>query len=662
MQDRRLRSAVFLTYQFDPGFFEQEVLPVFLDVPLSHAAAIRLVQIEDALRALPGQIAVYYDANGLVLSDMGPAKLDVRRVPVQHRTGIFHPKNVLLLVESETPNDDGHRAQALIIASLSANLTRSGWWENVEVCHVEEVGEGDKTLLKHSLVAFLRVLRRKAPADSEHVALSEILTFLGDTSQRLQKSAFGQLHTHFFAGREPLVDFLAQAAGSILQDTFLEIISPYFDDAPTCQPLQALIERFQPKEVRVFLPRSSAGEGLCRREIYQAIRALPRVRWSHLPMELLRLGRSADAGQRFVHAKLYRFFTQRPKREVLFVGSANLTRAAHQAGGNVETGFLVDRIPLRRPDFWLSPDEQPPAGFRVGTEDDATTASGGTPLNLRYHWDQSVAEVFWDASRASPPLRLEARSVAVGALPPLPPRVWIPLAADVAQCIAALLQETSLFLVYGDGDTPARLLVQEEGMSHKPSLLLHLSAVEILRYWSLLTPEQRMVFLEVHAPAVALLGQGADLVTRGRVSLESDTLFDRFAGFFHAFGCLERAVRLVLKSGQVKEAHYRLFGKKYDSLGSLLDRVVSEDGSWDDIDRYVVVLCARQLCREMQRDYQDFWAAHLPDAQALEEHFAAAATIRQRLVEHAPADLQDFLTWFDPWFLRRATPVEETEA
>ena len=54
MKGRRLRSAVFLTYQFDPGFFEQEVLPVLLDVPLSHAAAIRLVQLEDALRRVAG--------------------------------------------------------------------------------------------------------------------------------------------------------------------------------------------------------------------------------------------------------------------------------------------------------------------------------------------------------------------------------------------------------------------------------------------------------------------------------------------------------------------------------------------------------------------------------------------------------------------------------
>lgn len=37
LSGRRLVSGVFLTYRFDPGFFEQEVLPVFFDVSFSHA-------------------------------------------------------------------------------------------------------------------------------------------------------------------------------------------------------------------------------------------------------------------------------------------------------------------------------------------------------------------------------------------------------------------------------------------------------------------------------------------------------------------------------------------------------------------------------------------------------------------------------------------------
>ncbi len=661
MKDRRLRAAVFVTYEFDPGFFEQEILPVLIDIPLSHAAVIRLVQLEDALRSISGQIAVYYDANGLVTGDAGSAKLDIRRIPVQHRTGIFHAKNVLLLVEAEKGDEEGHRAQTLIVASLSANLTRAGWWENVEVCHIEEIPEGDKTRLKDDLVGFLESLRRKTTADDAPFALREIVAFLKDAESRFQKSLSGQLYTHFYAGREPLADFLEQTAGDLLHGTYLEIVSPYFDDAVECNPLKTFIERFQPKEIRVFLPRSASGEALCRREIYESVGTLG-AKWGRLPKDVLRLGRSDDAGERFVHAKIYRFFTQNPKREVWFVGSANLTSAAHQAGGNAETGFLVDLVPSRKPEFWLSTDDRRPTEFQTRKEDEPSAASGGTCLNLRYHWDRSLAEVFWDGSNESPELRLEARGIEIATLPSLPSRTWTGLDSEATKRIADLLVETSLFWVHGGGDPPGLLLVQEEGMSHKPSLLMRLSTADILRYWSLLTAEQRTVFLETRASDVALAGQGADLVTRARIVPEADTLFDRFAGFFHAFGCLERAVRDALEKKREKEVGYRLFGKKYDSLGSLLDRVSSDISSGDDVDRYVIVLCARQLCHEIARAYPDYWSEHAPDINALEERFKNLGSIRQRIVERSPDNMGEFLEWFDRWFLRRAAPVEETGA
>src|ERR1700730_9723408 len=151
LRGRRLVAAVFLTFRFDPEFFEQEILPVFLDVPLSHAAAIKLVQLEDALRSVPHGVVVYYDQNGLV-PEAGPARLDVKRIAVRHRTGIFHPKNVLALVESGEPDQDGHRAKSLIVACLSANLTRAGWWENLEVCHTEEIAEGAFTRVREDLI------------------------------------------------------------------------------------------------------------------------------------------------------------------------------------------------------------------------------------------------------------------------------------------------------------------------------------------------------------------------------------------------------------------------------------------------------------------------------------------------------------------------------
>ena len=659
MKGRRLLSAVFLTYQFDPGFFEQELLPVLFDVPLSHAVPIRLVQLEDAIRELGGEIAVYYDSNGLVAGDAGSAYLDVRRLPVQHRTGIFHPKNVFLLTEPEEKNGEGVNTQTLIIASLSANLTRSGWWENVEVCHVEEITEGDKTRLKDDLASFLERLRRKASAHAEHVALREILAFLRRASRRQLKSASGRLHTHFYDGAKCIPEFLDQTAGHLIRGAYLEIISPYFDDAASCDPLEALISRFQPKEVRVFLPRSAGGEGLCRAELYDSVRALPGVQWGRFHKDFLRLGRSDDAGERFVHAKIYRFFTQNPKREICFVGSPNLTSAAHQTGGNVETGFLVDMTPPRQPEFWMSPHDRRPAEFQVRREDDASAASGGTRLNLRYHWDRAAAEVFWDSPTHPPELRIEVRGIKVCSIPPPGPRVWTELPVDAAVRIAEFLSETSIFFVHGESDTPGLLLVQEEGMSHKPSLLMSLSAADILKYWSLLTPEQRAVFIEARAPEIALTGQGADLVAVTRAVVEEETLFDRFAGYFHAFGCLERTCRSALEEGREKEVNYRLFGQKYDSLVSLLARVTSEGSGGDEVDQYVISLCARQLCHEIEREFPEYWRAHASDAKALERRFQELTAVRQRLVARSSGDMVGFLEWFDRWFMHRAVPLEE---
>lgn len=484
MQGQRLRSAAFLTFEFDPAFFEQEILPVLLDVPLSHAAPIRLLQIEGALRTLQAQVAVYYDANGL-RPQAGGAKLDVRRIPVRHRTGIFHPKNVILLVESKTEDEEGHRARALIVASLSANLTRSGWWENVEVCHVEKLEENDRSHWAAELASFLRQLMRRLPVDQDHHALEEILAFLKGVDGLRQRSSGGRLHTRFYSGREPLADFLETVAGDRLRGGSLEIVSPFFDDAADSKPLEALIQRFQPKAVRIYLPRNDKEEGRLNPALFQSVSALPNVTWGKLPSELMRLGRSEDAAQRNVHAKVYRFFTQSPKQEILFIGSANLTRAAHGKGGNVESGFLVELEPGRRPEFWLESDDRPPLRFEGACEEAGTAATGGSLLTVRHHWDSKASEVLWEGASRSPSLRLKGRGLIVAELPGIDPNQWTPLDTESSAVLAGILEETSILEVHGEAETPTLLLVQEEGMHRKPSLLLSLSTEDILRYWAL---------------------------------------------------------------------------------------------------------------------------------------------------------------------------------
>ena len=668
MQGRRLVAAVFTTYTFEPGFFEKEILPVFLDIPLSHVPSLRIIQLERKLPDVSGGVAVYYDTEGLI-ADETP-RLDFRRFPIRYlhgrrRHGVFHAKCVFLLVENREEDDMGRRPQSLLIATASANLTQSGWWSNVEACHVEEIRESDATRIKDDLIWFLRWLRDHTPqglgttAESNRKPIQSILNFLSRTEQRAYRSSGDRLFTHFYSSRQSVPDFLSEIAGDRIRGANLEIISPYFDNTDSCRPLLDLVERFEPKEVRLFLPKSDTGAALVNSGIYDSIKKLSNTAWGRLPTDIIKYGSSSGAGERFVHAKVYRFFTQKPKSETLFIGSANLTRPAHQQGMNFETGFLIDVTPERSPDWWLIKDTHRPDVFDPPdkVEEDNNVAAG-TRLQLRYHWDTGLAEAFWEGLDRSPLLRLEARSLPLGEIGPLRPETWTQVSENTAKQISEILQETAFILVFGDGPEARYLLIQEEGMEHKPSLLLRLSVADILRYWSLLTSEQRAAFIESRGQELALSGEGAELVAKFKAEEENDNLFERFAGFFHAFACLERSIREALVANNFREARYRLFGRKYDSLGTMLEKLMERDDDHDDVDRYVIILCAKQLVQETKKEFVEFASVHQDDFAGLEKLIDQGNNTRERLASKRPTDMPPFLEWFDNWFLKKARLIE----
>lgn len=662
MGNRQLVAALFTTYKFDPGFFQQHILADFFDIQLNAATAIRWQQLEDRIRDSNLHIAVYYDQNGLESVDDGGVKLDIQRLPIRMTNGaIFHTKNVFVLVEPETPDDEGNRSRALLVACLSANLTKAGWWENVEVCHIEEIHQGEKTWLKDDLLGFLRDIQRRSRNDVEQRALKDIVAFLDGTESRERRSG-ELLPTRFYYGPESVCDFLERVAGDRIRGMHLEIISPYFDGKGSSPPLQELLTRFEPRRVQVYLPRGRQNEATCNEKLYHHIESLPDVAWARLPDDLLRSGNATDAAPRFVHAKVYRFFQAQPKREILFVGSANLTTAAHAKGGNLESGFLVEVEPSKRPEPWMTPESTPPTRFVSTNENENSSASIGTKLRLRYHWDKCVAEVYWDDKSYSPELEVKAQGELVFAVYPLVPMEWMVLPEDVAKRMATILRGASLFLVYGEGDSPGVLLVQEEGMHCRPSILQDLSIADILRSWALLTPEQRAAFIEARGQDLLDSSEDAHLVVKTRIVYEQTSIFDQFAGFFHAFGCLNRKIREVLGDAQTadkRKATTLLFGAKYDSLTPLLERLTKSADGHDAVDRYVIALCARQLCNEIAKDYPDFWAGYEQETKKLEELLAKASTVRQEIVERNPQEMEQFLDWFDKWFLRRVKPREE---
>lgn len=651
MQGWRLRAAVFLTFRFDPGFFEQEVLPLFFDIPLSHAPLARVLHLADALRET-GPIAVYYDRRALE-SGAASARTDYQRIGLGHRTGYFHPKNAFLLVEGaeQLPGAAPGRQRRLVVASLSANLTRAGWWENVEVAHVEHVDEKQPCGFRDDLLALFALLRRQSPIETDHAALDEIHAFVRTLEQDGQRLSGGLLLPRLFTGDRDLVDFLDEVAGHRLRNRCLEVISPYFDDKESTKPLRRLIDRFHPKETRVFLPIGWEGEALCSEKYWNAIRDIG-AEWSSLPAEVVRLSRDTD---RVVHAKVYRFFDPDDRRETFFVGSVNLTNAGFDQHGNVESGFLVEREGKRRSDWWLEVTRRRPERFVVNAESAGLDAGPATDLVLRFDWTTESAVAFWDSGANSPQLTLHGSGVKLGEIGPLAPRQTLSLDVAAASRLKEHLLSSSFVTVSVDNAPDSVILVVEDGAVDKPSLMSTISADEILRYWSLLSDAQKQEFFETHAGQ--LNDEERDLWLGGPVRHPAaDGIFGTFAHTYLSFGNLERAVRRALSEGRRKEAVDRVFGKKFDSLRSLVERIASK-AEPEPVRDYVAILCAIQLLDILRTEEGDFYTSERQRFRLRSEAQELLRTIKARFAFGEVPQRQQFFDWFEPWFLRRATPA-----
>ncbi len=664
---RRLVAAVFLTFRFEPDFFEQQVLPLFFDTSLSHAENVKRAQMEQAIQTVPDGIAIYYDQNGLATGGIA-ARLDVRRIAVRHATGIFHPKNVFALVENVEANKSGKRERSLIAASMSANLTRKGWLLNVEAAHIVEIKEGRDRRLRDSLHDFLERFESRvaAKAADSHASIKSVRAFLRSDEKSNSKPDAATPTAKFFDGSEPFVDFLDRSAGKDLHGLNLEVISPYFDKGPESAPLADLIDRFSPKEVRVFLPKSPAGNALCSKEIFDWVRAQDEVSWAKLPQEIVSGGKAGKAKDRTVHAKVYRFFSSSPKAEYLFIGSVNLTGAAHRNGGNLETGYLVQGAVPKRPDWWMDKDSSRPKEFQLISEDEGAVSTSGSRLSIRYWWDSKKAEAYWDDSAKSKTLQVSWGGGDLFEITPLPQRVWQSLSTEAGSALESVLRSASILKVAGDRPDPVYVLVQEEGMKSKPSVLFDLTPAEILEYWSLLSPQQKAAFLEMHAPVSSISEGDAALVTKYKPLDRIDSFFARFAGVFMSFGALEKSVRESLEAGNtrnIRAAEYRIFGQKYDGLGHLLDRVGEEvsAGKGDPVEQYVIALCAQQTVTVLRKDFPQFFEERRGDMDRLKTQLSLGDVLRAKL-EDTNADLASFLPWFEGWFLRRAEPVNPEDA
>jgi len=654
---RRVRAAVFTTYSFDPGFFETHILPVLFDKPFHQVEKVRRIQMEDAIRSLD-EIAVYYDSTAISQEAL-PAQLDFRRIDVRRTTGAFHPKLILLLVENKT--DEGNTDPndlSLVIATLSANLTRSGWWENIETGHFDEILNNQyidsRTSFRKDILGMIRRLKECCADGDDHSALDRIHDFLIHRTNRDPETRItvnGRYSTRLFYGQQDLPDMLKELKLSRKCEN-LEIISPYFDNTPE-KTLQKVINAVEPNRVRVFLPRNIDGSAAVTEEAYNAINNLDNVEWATLPDDILQPGGRKKIDKmppRRVHAKVYRFW-MKGGSNITLVGSVNLTRPghSHSGAGNFEAAFLCDITDESPPNrWWLEPLEKSPRVF-VGEQPEELEDSQPVPLNIsfRYDWAEDKLEYRFEGSEKGQVKVCEPAGILLFTIDTLNTGAWVNCGREAAEKVHQLLLSTS-FLEIQHSKGKWRIMIREEGMHQRPSLLISLTPEEILMFWSLLSPEQQEYFIAEKLTQEAML-QGISAGNSHRY-IANDTIFDRFAGAYHAFEQLISHVNEAIADGRESEAKIRLFGAKYDSLPQLLEKTLSrEDG--DDVMAYITFLCARQTYNRVARKNPDFMKINRKEAMALNRLLKKSSMIRGRLSSQM-ADSTKFLNWFEKMFLR----------
>ena len=666
IKGRRVKAAVFTTFSFDPGFFELHVLPSLFDYPFHHADKVKKLQLEDQLQKIE-DVCVYYDSSALA-QDGTPPQLDFRRIGVRLNSGgVFHPKLVFLLVEEEQDDDElEYEAEhSLIVGTLSANLTRSGWWENVETGHFEEISEKaySNEIFTYRDDVFEIVKRLRGFGDgAEQTAIEQIYNFLRyRTSVETKSWAYargsGKYYPRIFYGQSGLVEWLEELKITRWADWNLEIISPFFDDHEN-GALSKLRDAVEPLKTRVFLPTAADGASLVSERVYQWVEEEKDVAWASLPSELRR--RSNADNERSVHAKIYRLWNKSSGHQVIISGSVNATSAAHShaGAGNFEASFLVgvdkSDYPLR---WWLMPLDWEPTEFpdqNESVEDERQDVF--VDVSVRFDWSKEDAaycvkgagtEAF-TICHNNGQLLYEVTEPVCGE--------WTLLPKSVASQIQEMLAVTSFAMIKHDKGQ-WRVLVREESMAQKPSMLSELTPEEILMYWSLLSDAQRAAFIEERV----ISGGGGDvegLSSRSFRYLANNTLFDRFSGIFHAFGRLSSHVLDCLDRGRLKEAEQRMFGSKYDSLPELLRKTIDEND--DAVMRLVIFLSSQQAVNRVEKADPEFWTNHALEAQQLmallqkREAFLDAIDIKGD-------DREQFFGWYEEMFLAVIPELEQAE-
>ena len=329
---RKIIAAVFHTFNFDPDFFENYLLPLFLpDIPFGDNKIQNTILWKKYQNELP-PVTVYCDFHAKAQKGI---HLDytVRTVDIKKVNGVkacFHPKHSSILL------DDG----TLLLFIGSNNLTEAGWCINLEGVNFFKLKSGEyfPKEFKDQIRNFNKdissqLYKAKGPSPAENL-IKDFFAKRGYTDEvdfkLLNSKDFREENNISFFGSF-LINLCLEGNDGIPFKK-IEIVSPYYSSGISM--FETLIQTTNCSDISCSIPFENSDLVALDKTLFDNANELG-INWKAIK------GMNETKGHRFNHSKIYQFFGD--KKVFILVGSINFTNMAWKGisqGGNYESAIL----------------------------------------------------------------------------------------------------------------------------------------------------------------------------------------------------------------------------------------------------------------------------------------------------------------------------------
>ena len=586
-----VQAAVFTSYNFEPHFFEVDVIPYLLNdsIPYSNDERVRKYQVMEALRDSELDIEVFFDQPVFGSSDQSPA-MEYLFHGINVLPFAFHAKNIYLLIKDIKTGE-----KSLLVSAGSNNITRAGWWENIETQHWEIITPhtADRHFLNQlqSDMDWLKTNRNLQATDN---AIEKIAGFLAECKSDNIASPiyyFGLEQNDFFA-------FISRHYADIPKNTgwSLEIVSPFFANDPESLLHENFLE-MGVQDITMLLPFDQDRKALCDLEYYETIRKASHVSWGQWcdkDKKLLGIN-DGDEQYRKLHAKVYHFYNK--SESWIFSGSVNFTRNAIY--NNVETGFLV-KLPLNKPFLQPLSEKTDVVCLPELHEQELEINKLGLnhfDIHLGYDWKEKKLQGITSNNSVLIINILNKEGQVV--IDNWPIGEGENIYDGDKSLLEDLLKRTGFVTVTTqvmESTIKQDICILQTGWSHKPVDIPDLSPTEILLIYVGMSEERRQILL-MNAKIKSFLSQnlGGELNSADDEKTHRQ-FFAEYAEMFHAFRQFRIRLHKLLNDGGVKQLDYYLSGTGADSLPALIEKATAADLEKDNATTsYLLLLSVHEI-------------------------------------------------------------------